>query len=166
MVEKTCATSLRVEFARRVLPDATYVLITRDGIDAAASAMQRWHAPFDLRYTAAKARVAPPTDLAWQAWRFAATQLRRRTARGDDASAAQGQVSTWWGPRPRDFRELMREHPLDEICAIQWQRCVEASWRGLEGLPPDQLVTVRYEDFVADPRRQASEPGREPRPGG
>ncbi len=156
VVEKTCATSLRVEFARQVLPDATYVLITRDGVDAAASAMERWNAPFDLRYTAAKARVAPPTDLARQAWRLAATQLRRRVDRGDDRGGRPGQVSSWWGPRPRDFQELMREHTLDEICAIQWQRCVEASWRGLAGLPPGQLVTLHYEDFVADPAAQAA----------
>ena len=155
VVEKTCATSLRVEFARRVLPGATYVLITRDGIDAAASAMQRWHAPFDLRYSVAKARFAPPADLAWYGWRFAVTQLQRRTARGDGAVQDAG-VSTWWGPRPHDFRELMRNHPLDELCAIQWQRCVEAAWRGLEGLPAEQLVTVRYEDFVADPVGQAA----------
>lgn len=156
VVEKTCATSLRVEFTRRVLPDATYVLITRDGIDAAASAMQRWHAPFDLRYAAAKARFAPPGDLAWHGWRFAVTQLQRRTARSGQADGRPGEVSTWWGPRPRDFRELMRNHPLDELCAIQWQRCVESAWRGLEGLPPEQLVTVRYEDFVADPAGQAA----------
>lgn len=156
VVEKTCATSLRVEFVRRVLPDATYVFITRDGIDAAASAMQRWYAPFDLRYTVAKARHAPPGDLAWHGWRFVATQLRRRTARSGGGAGQTG-ISTWWGPRPRDFRQLMREHPLDEACAIQWQRCVEASWRGLAGLPPEQLVTVRYEDFVADPVAQAAQ---------
>ena len=156
VVEKTCATSLRVEFARRVLPEATYVLITRDGIDAAASAMHRWYARFDLGYTLAKARHAPPGDLAWHGWRFATAQLRRRTARASDAATCTGGVATWWGPRPRDFRRLMRDHSLDEVCAIQWQRCVEASWRGLEGLPSDQLVTVRYEDFVADPLTQAS----------
>lgn len=157
VVEKTCATSLRVEFTRQVLPDATYVLITRDGLDAAASAMRRWHAPFDLGYTVAKARFAPPGDLAWHGWRFAATQLRRRAARADDdAVRATVGVSTWWGPRPHDYRELMRSHPLDEICAIQWQRCVESAWRGLQGLPPERLVTVRYEDFVADPVTEAA----------
>jgi hypothetical protein len=156
VVEKTCATSLRVEFTRRVLPEATYVFITRDGLDAAASAMKRWHAPFDLRYTAAKVRVAPPADLMWHGWRFAAAQLRRRAARGSDTTGTTGGVSRWWGPRPHDFRELMRNHPLDELCAIQWQRCVEASWRGLDGLPSAQLVTVRYEDFVADPVTQAA----------
>ena len=73
VVEKTCATSLRVEFTRAVLPDAKYLFITRDGIDAAASSMDRWHAPFDLRYTAAKARFVPPSDLPYYGARFVAT---------------------------------------------------------------------------------------------
>ena len=60
VVEKTCANSLRVDFVDACVPDARFVLITRDGIDAAASAMDRWNAPFDLRYTAAKARYVPP----------------------------------------------------------------------------------------------------------
>lgn len=144
VVEKTCATSLRVEFTRAVLPDAKYVFITRDGIDAAASAAERWNAPFDLRYTAAKARFVPPVDLPYYGARFLADRLRKR-------GSASGGIATWWGPRPRDYRELMRSHPLDEICAIQWQRCVDASDRGLTGLPPDQLLRVRYEDFVSHP---------------
>ena len=145
VVEKTCATSLRVEFTRAVLPEAKYVFITRDGIDAAASAAEQWHATFDLRYTAAKARFVPLSDVPYYAARFLANQVRRRQP------AAEGGVGTWWGPRPRDFRELMRSHPLDEICAIQWQRCVDASTRGLDGLSSDQLLHVGYEDFVTDP---------------
>jgi hypothetical protein len=149
VVEKTCATSLRVEFTRAVLPYARYVFITRDGIDAAVSAAERWNAPLDLRYTAAKARFVPPGDLPYYGARFLAGRLRRR------GSSPEG-VATWWGPRPRDYRELMRTHPLDEICALQWQRCVDASERGLAGLPDDQLLHVTYEDFVTDPAHELS----------
>jgi hypothetical protein len=149
VVEKTCATSLRVEFTRAVLPDAKYVFITRDGIDAAASAAERWNAPLDLRYTAAKARFVPAGDLPYYGARFLANRLGRR-------GSSSGGVSTWWGPRPRDYRELMRDHALDEICAIQWQRCVDASERGLAGLTPDQLLHVSYEDFVTEPVAELS----------
>jgi hypothetical protein len=145
VVEKTCATSLRVEFTRAVLPGAKYIFITRDGVDAAASAAERWNAPLDVRYTAAKGRFVPPSDLPYYGARFLANQLRRR------GSSPEG-VSSWWGPRPRDFRELMRRHPVDELCALQWARCVDASIRGLDGLPDTQLLHVSYEDFVTDPR--------------
>lgn len=145
VVEKTCANSLRVEFVRAVLPMARYVFITRDGVDAAASAAEQWHSSFDLRYTAAKARFVPPSDVPYYAAKFLAGRMRGRQA------PPEGRVNTWWGPRPRDYRELVRTHPLDEICAIQWHRCVDASVRGLEGLGPEQLLHVGYEDFVTNP---------------
>ena len=90
----------------------------------------------------------PPSDLPFYGARFLADQLR--------AWVQHRGVSGWWGPRPRDFRELMRSHPVDELCALQWARCVDASIRGLAGLPDDQLLHVSYEDFVSDPDR----PGR------
>ena len=144
VVEKTCANSLRVEFVRAVKPHARYVLITRDGLDAAPSAMERWDAPFDLRYTAAKARFVPPTDVPHYGVRFVANRLRRR-------QHPAGRIAHWWGPRPDDAADLMATRPLDEICMLQWSRCVETSLRGLDGLPDEQLHHVRYEDFVAQP---------------
>jgi hypothetical protein len=151
VVEKTCANSLRVEFVREVLPEAKYVLITRDGLDAAASAIQRWHAPFNLSYTAPKVRFVPATDLPFYGARFLSQQLSRRS------STTTGRVSAWWGPRPYDYRELMARHPLDELCAIQWQRCVDQSRAALADLGEDQLRQVRYEDFVAEPKRHLAE---------
>jgi hypothetical protein len=150
VVEKTCANSLRVEFVRAVLPDAKYVVITRDGLDAAASAMKRWVAPLDLSYTAAKARFVPLSDVAYYGVRFASGRLRRR-------SSTPGRVSGWWGPRPDDYRELMATHPLDELCAIQWQRCVEQSLAALADLGDRRVHRVRYEEFVTDPGRHVSE---------
>jgi hypothetical protein len=153
VVEKTCANSLRMGFVRAVLPDAKYVLITRDGVDAAASAMARWNAPFDLGYTAAKARFVPLSDVLPYGARFVAGRLRRRARAGGE------QVAGWWGPRPADYRALMADHPLDEVCALQWQRCVDASHRDLQGLPDDQLLHVTYEDFVRAPHRHVAELG-------
>lgn len=152
VVEKTCATSLRVEFARAALPEARFVFITRDGIDATASAMGRWHASFDLGYTLRKVRFVPPGDLVHQGVRFAANAARRSRPVDSDNDG----LTSWWGPKPREWRELMSTRSLDEACALQWQRCVQNSLRGLEGLSDDQLVRVRYEDFVADPGAETS----------
>src|SRR5699024_12209800 len=41
VVEKTCANSLRVPFVDAVVPEAKYVFIRRDGLDAVGSAMGR-----------------------------------------------------------------------------------------------------------------------------
>ncbi|EON22759.1 hypothetical protein CF8_3350 [Nocardioides sp. CF8] len=146
IVEKTCANSLRVEFVHEVKPDARYVFITRDGLDATASAMARWNAPLDVRYTAAKTKFVPPSDLPYYGARFVANQLKKRRA-----TAAPGQTVGWWGPKTEGWQELARTRPLDEVCLLQWQRCVEVSQRGLAAMSSSQVFHVSYEDFVREP---------------
>lgn len=149
VVEKTCANSLRVDFVDVCVPDARFVLITRDGIDAAASAMDRWNAPFDLRYTAAKARYVPPGDVPYYALRFARNRI---ASRRDDAPEAK--VASWWGPKLDDSRQLMERYTLDELCAIQWQRCVDAALNSLRLVDDERVHRVVYEEFVAEPVAQ------------
>ncbi|HZJ47794.1 MAG TPA: sulfotransferase [Acidimicrobiia bacterium] len=149
VVEKTCANSLRVGFVAKSFPRAKYLFIRRDGIDAAASAMQRWHAPLDLPYTAKKSRYVPLSDIGYYGWQFASNRLRSRSGAGGSDSGAG--VSSWWGPRPRDYQELKEQHPLDEICMIQWQRCVEASLTEFGERPELEVHELIYEDFVKDP---------------
>lgn len=148
VVEKTCATSLRLEFVAQSFPDARYIFIHRDGIDAAASAMQRWNASFDLAYTAKKARYVPPTDVPYYARTFISRLIERRRA---EATEDRRKVTTWWGPRPDDAATLQAKHPLDELSAIQWQRCVDATLRGLQNIEAGRVLDVRYEAFVTSP---------------
>ena len=141
VVEKTCATSLRVPFADAVLSDARYVFIHRDGIDAAASACQRWNARLDLRYLARKARFVPVADLPHYARRF----LRGRTTPRDRRAAST------WGPRFAGLEQEVVRRPLDEVCALQWQRCMELSMDALSALAPGRVHAVAYERYVDDP---------------
>lgn len=151
VVEKTCATSLRVPFVARALPDAKFIFIRRDGLDATASTMKRWNATFDLGYTLKKVRYVPPTDFPRHLRDFMVKRARQRVkgeARSEDNAL---KVSTWWGPRPHDFRELQRDHPLEELAFIQWQRCVDQTADALADLDGDRFLEVRYEDYVANP---------------
>lgn len=151
VVEKTCATSLRVGFADAVFPDAKFVFIHRNGIDAAISATKRWNAKLDLGYTLRKARWVPAGDLVRQCTAFAQRRLRQlRSGPADPKGAA----STWWGPQPHDYQELRRSHPVDELAAIQWSRCVDASLSDLNALDPDRWIDVDYQRFVTEPAEQ------------
>lgn len=148
VVEKTCANSLRVEFVHRVVPDARFIFITRDGYDAAASAMQRWNAPLEIGYTVAKARWMPPSDILFYGRRFAANIIsKRRAARAGATTETVG----WWGPKPHEWQRLSESRPLDEVCMVQWQRCVDIAERGLATLPAGQVHRVSYEEFVREP---------------
>ena len=143
VVEKTCANPLRVGFVDRVLPEAKFVWIVRDGRDAVPSARQRWRAKLALGYAAAKARFIPPSDIPY----YAARHFARRVLR---LWSADGQVASW-GPRQRDMDALVATRPLREVCALQWRRRVEQAADDFAMLDSARVHRLGYEDFVASP---------------
>lgn len=146
VVEKTCANSLRVPFVDAVLPEARYLFIRRDGLDVVGSAMERWRAPLDIPYVAHKARFVPLTDLPYYGGRYLWHRVHRLVS-------AEGRLATW-GPVLDDMSAILRNHPLDEVCALQWQRCVDQARDALEVMAPDRWLEIRYEAFVRDPERE------------
>lgn len=167
VVEKTCATSLRVGFVDEVLPDAKFIFIRRDGIDATASTMKRWNAPFDLQYTLKKVRFVPLRDFPLHLASFAGKKVKQRLSGDAGQESGDAMVHTWWGPRPHDYLTIMQEHTLEEAAFIQWQRCIESTADELGSINQDRWLEVRYEDFTADPtaelRRILNWLGREDR---
>lgn len=56
----------------------------------------------------------------------------------------------WWsGTTPREWAAAGGD-PW-EACARNWVEDVDAMEAGLAGLPPERVVRLRYEDFLADP---------------
>lgn len=143
VVEKTCANSLRVPFIDAVVPEARYLFIRRDGLDAVGSAMKRWNAPLELPYVARKARFVPIADLPYYGTRYLWNRLYRLWSRQERLA--------FWGPQLDDMDRLLQEHALDGVCALQWQRCVDAAASAFAGMPSDRWLEVGYEDFVRDP---------------
>jgi hypothetical protein len=143
VVEKTCANSLRIDFVHSIVPEAKFVFLVREGRDVVASAMRRWHAPFDLRYTLKKLRFVPAGDVPLYGVRFVANRLRRIVARNKRLKS--------WGPRFEGIDAMLANHSLAEVCAEQWSRCVVEAAQALGHMPADCVCYVRYEDFVSQP---------------
>jgi len=143
VVEKTCANSLRVDFCHRVVPDAFFIHLVRDGRAVAESARRRWQAGPELGYLLEKARWVPPSDVPYYALRY----LRHQVGRLRSAERAQSS----WGPRFTGLDSLVENLTLIEVCGLQWRACVQAADAALRRLPSSQCITVRYEDLVADP---------------
>ena len=143
VLEKTCATSLRVPFVDRILPDARYIFIRRNGYDAVGSALHRWRAELDLPYLARKARFVPVTDLPYYASRYLWNRVYHLVSPSDRLA--------FWGPQLDGMPELLVRHSLEEVCAVQWQRCVESTATTLATLPATRWVEVAYEELVTHP---------------
>jgi hypothetical protein len=143
VVEKTCANSLRVEFVDRIVPEARFVEIVRDGRDVVVSAELRWSAALEIQYLAKKARYLPLLDVPYYATRYLWNRIYRCFSTDERLA--------FWGPRFEGMDEALETHSLQEVCALQWQRSVERSREALEKIEPERVHRLRYEDFVADP---------------
>jgi len=143
VVEKTCANSLRVPFIDAVLPEARYLYLVRDGRDVINSVMQRWKAPLDLRYIAAKARYVPVTDLPYYAGSYALNRLKKLRSK-------EGALSVW-GPRFQGMQDIAAKEDLRAVCAAQWARCIEKSDQAFENIASNRVLRIHYEDFVKSP---------------
>lgn len=143
VIEKTCANSLRVEFVDEILPDARYIEIVRDGIDVVASARKRWSASLDVPYILKKARYVPITDLPYYATQYFVNRIHRLTSK-------EKRLATW-GPKLDLMDDILLGRTLEEICAIQWRRCIENAERGFSGMGPEKVYRIQYEDFVRQP---------------
>ncbi|MDC8456129.1 sulfotransferase family protein [Marinobacter sp. DS40M6] len=148
VVEKTCANSLRVPFVDAVLPDAKYIFIYRDGIDATGSAKERWTAKLDIPYILEKVRFVPKTDLPYYGLRYFWARVYRFISREKRLA--------FWGPALDGMQSVLQNHTLNEVCALQWQRCVDNAEKAFSDMPADKVVRVRYEDFVRQPVEELS----------
>jgi hypothetical protein len=146
VIEKTCANSLRVQFVNAVLPEAKYIFIVRDGRDVVPSAMKRWQGIMELPlfpYLMQKICFVPPFDLPVYAYRYLLSQTHRFISNEKRLSV--------WGPRFIGMEDYCRTHPLPEICAMQWKRCVERAEQDFANLPPEMVCRVKYEELTENP---------------
>jgi len=149
VVEKTCANSLRVPFVDTVIPEARYIHIVRDGVDVVASAQKRWRGEMEMAsmpYYLAKLRYAPWSDIPAYGLSFVKNRIAimRSSEKRMDV----------WGPRFPDMMAMQKSGAsLDEICATQWVRCVEAAEDALGAMPDGKALTLNYEAVTAEPAR-------------
>jgi hypothetical protein len=142
VIEKTVGNTLRVPFVARVLPDARYIHLIRDGVDVAESSRRQWTAGSDWRYLAQKVRHVP----ARLAPRYGAKYVASLASRAFQQDRRLGS----WGPRYPGIDADLASHQLLVVCARQWRESVLAATQAFWtlGLP---VYEIRYEDLVADP---------------
>lgn len=143
VVEKTCASSMRVGFVNEVLPDAKFIFIVRDGIDTVASAKIRWKADLDIPYLLKKARYVPLSDFPYYAFRYLKSRLYRLISKEKRVS--------FWGPQMNEMSKLLSQYSLTQVCALQWLKCVENSERDLSKVDSSRVLRVKYEDLTQNP---------------
>jgi hypothetical protein len=125
------------------MPNAKYIFIYRDGLDATGSAKERWTAKLDIPYILEKVRFVPKADLPYYGLRYFWARVYRFVSREKRLA--------FWGPALDDMQNILQNHNLNEVCALQWQRCVDRTEEAFSKMHADKVVRVRYEDFVREP---------------
>ena len=143
VIEKTCANSLRIGFVDKVLPEAKYVFIVRDGLDVVDSALKRWKARLDFPYILRKTRYVPLSDIPYYAFRFLYNCLYK-------LNSSENRLS-FWGPTLNNITALLDDYSLLEVCALQWKACVNNSELGFSAIASDKILRIKYEELVTEP---------------
>ena len=144
VIEKTCANSLRVPFVNEVIPNAKYIFIYRDGLDAAGSAQKRWTAKLDIPYILKKVKYVPIFDLPYYGLRYFWHRLYKLFSKEKRLAL--------WGPQFNGLDEALKKYSLEEVGALQWKKCVDLSEEAFKNISEDRLVRVKYEEFVTNPQ--------------
>lgn len=145
LVEKTPSNSLRLGFVQRVLPDAIYVHMMREGVESVLSIRKFWqqHATgvsgntrkvFWRRLREMKLRQAP---------HYAREFVRRVSGK---LMPGSGQRAVW-GPRLPGIVEMARDMDTLEIAALQWRMCVEHTCRVGRQLPENRYTESQLCEF-------------------
>ena len=146
VVEKTCANSLRVPFVDAAVPNAKYIFIYRDGVDAAGSAKKRWTAKLDIPYILKKVKYVPFTDLPYYGFKYFFNRVYRVFSKEERLA--------FWGPKFNGLDEALEQYSLEEVSALQWKKCVDASENAFQNMPNTQVIRVKYENFVTNPQEE------------
>lgn len=142
LIEKTCANSLRIPFVNSIFPNAIYIYIVRDGVDAAVSAKTKWASKKDFFYLLKKFRFVPLSDFPIYAWKFLKTRV---------LNFFSNKNLTYWGPSIGTNNKVIKNKSLVELCALQWQSCVVKSDKSFSTFNRNKFFYIRYEEFVKNP---------------
>ncbi|MFG0306601.1 MAG: sulfotransferase family protein [Phycisphaerales bacterium JB040] len=146
LIEKTPSNCLRVPFVRAVYPEATLLLVVRDGRSVIRSTAEIMAGGVPARNALKRAVRTPLRD--WPAQTGKVLDMLRQKLTGGSLR--------FWGARPPGWRDwLEHDHP-DVVLAKQWSAMITSVLDDLEALPlredgscPYHLF--RYEDAAAEP---------------
>ncbi|MGB0713197.1 MAG: sulfotransferase family protein [Gammaproteobacteria bacterium] len=161
LVEKTPENSFRIDYISHLFPNARFIHITRAGIEAVVSLNREWlirknlvrkRSPKELFRVIRENFVEYPFRRCW--YLLVKFELKTRAGLNPrnlfNKSKWKGEIG--YGPRFQGWEQAYAEHDLLSFNALQWRHSVEACIESLDRLPSERVLTIKYEDIVADPR--------------
>lgn len=144
LVEKTPSNALRLPFVDRVLPEARYVHIIRNGYDSARSIRRFWEGKAHGVTGLAEGRVSHRlSEVGLLRLPWYGREIARRLLPASLGRALLGRAE--WGPRLPGMSRMLRDMHIAEVCALQWRTCVELACHFGRSLPTHRYIELRLD---------------------
>jgi hypothetical protein len=161
--EKTPQSAMRLPFVLEIFPDAKLVHVIRDGRQVVVSARRKYMGSVAKVTTRSDGEQRPEdrAQLGKIGWLLGI--YRRKLGDGIPIrDLVHYGPKVWnmslgilglkkvfpWGPEFPGMRRMMRTHPLVDVCALQWQYCVEGVLNTLAHRRDVECYEVRFERLV------------------
>ena len=143
IMEKTPSNMLRIPYVHAIFPEARFLYLIREPLANLSSSELMWRLPIHRNKAWRRIKETPKTQLHHYVGRFVIDQTRVRVLRRRHVSI--------WGVRYPGIYEDLKTMLAEEIIAHQWVKVSAQARTDLADLPARLVLSMRYEDFVADP---------------
>jgi len=171
VVDKSPRNSLRVPFIRRIFPEARYIYIIRDGRDVTLSINKEWirrrqivqgtdavnKYDYGRVYGVLKEWLHRQPSLAYRIralWFETHGHVMNKSLHLN-LMRWNGRVG--WGPRFRNWQDVLAKTSLLQFNAYQWSKCIENIQHNWKALAREKKLMIRYEDLLKDGRKLVTE---------
>ena len=143
VMEKTPANIFKIPYVRAILPEATFLFIVRNPFSFISSVELKWQRTLTGKGIRRRLKSTPVTQLHYYAGRFIRQYFDKRVL--------GRKYQSTWGPRYKGMEKDLQNNDLMTVIARQWSRGSNKAERDLARFGKDQILRLRYEDFVQDP---------------
>jgi len=150
IIEKTVSNTLRVDYLKKIFPNAKIIHLHRDGRDVALSAKQRWEGSlFDKEQQSKKEIIQKIVDLPFFAvFPYLIEYIKNNTKHL--FSKTSKHVETW-GPIYKGMQEDKEKYDLLTLCGIQWNKSVESTINSLKNHKKEiDFIEIQYEKLIEE----------------
>ena len=143
VMEKTPSNIFRIPYVRAIFPESRFVYMIREPLANLSSAELKWRVPISLRHTIERLLEVPKSQLHYYSGQFIKHNFHSRILRRKHVNV--------WGVRYPGIYEDLKTMTVEQVIAKQWVACARQAEQDLDQIPPELVLHIRYEDFVADP---------------
>ena len=140
--EKTPSNCLRADYVARVLPEAKFIVVVRDGRSVLRSSDEIQGQGINRRRLITRMREVPP----WQWPKYAPVAFETLGAK------LFKRKLSWWGPKPAGWRETMALSKGARL-GWQWSETLRAALDATSHFDQDRVFQFRYEDMMSSPQK-------------